>query len=177
MKIKIDDEEIEENVNNKATWVEIAAFHVFHFFLLLSKTMDQDQVFDVLGLLRESETLGETVLRDRAEIVQLDRIRNKNREALTAMKREPDHSSVHLCIGNMFIKHRLPIARKLINEDQKNVNEEIERLRSKIKSNVQRLEEMEDKGEQFNVYNLNPLDPAEMRSFKVILNSIEKLQI
>ena len=139
--------------------------------------MEKAEVFNVLELLKQSETLGENVLRDRAEIVQLDRIRNKNREALTALKHQPEHESVFLCVGNMFIKHKISTARKLINKDQKNVNDEIEDLRNKIKNNVHKLKEIEDRGEEFNVYNLNPLDSNEMKSFNVILNSIDRLQI
>ena len=121
--------------------------------------------------------MGEKVLRDREEIVQMDRIRNKNREALNALKRVPAKDSVYLCVGNMFFKHRIPTATKLIQDDQVQVNDHIEKLRRQIKDNVQRLQEMEDKGEEFAKFNLNPLTPQEMNSFNVIIKSIKKMDL
>ena len=134
----------------------------------------------VLAVLQTSELIGEKVLRDREEIVQMDRIRNKNREALTTIKRHnqyTDTDSIYLCVGNMFIKHRVSMARKLMEDDQKNVNEHIEKLRRKIKHNVQSLQEMEDRGEEFEKFTLNPLSQSEMRDFNTVLKSIQKMEL
>ena len=139
--------------------------------------MEQTDVYNVLDLLRQSEELGEKVLRDREEIVQMDRIRNKNREALTALKRVPEKESVYLCVGNMFFKHRKPAARQLIEDDQKQVNDHIEQLRRQMKNKVQQIQEMEDKGDQFAKFNLNPLSSQEMKSFNVVLQNIKKLDL
>lgn len=137
-------------------------------------------VHDVLNSLQKSELLGENILHDRSEIVHLDRIRQKNREALTAIKnhyKQNDTENIYICMGNMFIKHPVNRARSLIQDDQTVVNEQIETIREKIKNNVQQIHEMEGKGEQFRTFNLNPLSSNEMKSFNVILDSIKKLDL
>lgn len=134
-------------------------------------------LYNVLDLMQKSEVLGEKALRDKEELVQMDRIRNKNREALNALKRVPEKETVYLCVGNMFFKQRVPTATKLIQDDQKQVNEHIEKLRRQLKDNVQQIQEMEDKGEQFAKFNLNPLTRDEMKSFSVVMNSIKKLDL
>ncbi|KAJ6225671.1 hypothetical protein RDWZM_004216 [Blomia tropicalis] len=139
--------------------------------------MEQEEVYNVIDLLRKSEVLGEKVLRDRDEVVQMDRIRNKNREALNALKNKAEDDSVYLCTGNMFFKHRIKTARKLIQDDQTNVNDHIETLRRQIKNNVQKLQEIEDKGEEFSKFNLNPLSQSEMNSFNTVLKSIHKMKL
>lgn len=131
----------------------------------------------MLDLLRQNEILGEKVLRDREEIVQMDRIRNKNREALNALKRFSESDSVYLCVGNMFFKHRISTAKNIIQNDQHLTNNNIEKLRRQIKNNVQTLQLMEDKGEEFAKFNLNPLSSQEMNSFSVVLKSIQKLNL
>lgn len=127
--------------------------------------------------MQKSEVLGEKALRDKEELVQMDRIRNKNREALNALKRVPEKESVYLCVGNMFLKQRCSAAKKLVQDDQNQVNEHIEKLRQQLKNNVQQIQEMEDKGEQFSKFNLNPLTRDEMKSFSVVMNSIKKLDL
>lgn len=127
--------------------------------------------------MQKSEVLGEKALRDKEELVQMDRIRNKNREALNALKRVPEKESVYLCVGNMFLKQRCSSAKKLVQDDQNQVNEHIEKLRQQLKNNVQQIQEMEDKGEQFSKFNLNPLTRDEMKSFSVVMNSIKKLDL
>lgn len=140
--------------------------------------MDQKEVNDVLGLLRKSESLGENVLRNRDEIVQMDRIRQKNREALNELKKvATTESGVYLCVGNMFIKHSIKQATDLIQKDQKDVNNNIEELRQKIKRNVQNLYEIQNQGEDVNIYNLNPLSSQEMKSFSKVIDSIKKLEV
>lgn len=144
---------------------------------MFQDSVEQGSVYGVLDLLRQNEILGEKVLRDREEIVQMDRIRNKNREALNALKRFPESDSVYLCVGNMFFKHRISTAKNIIQNDQHLTNNSIEKLRRQIKSNVQTLQLMEDKGEEFAKFNLNPLSTQEMNSFSVILKSIKKLDL
>ncbi|UXI23252.1 Blot13 allergen [Sarcoptes scabiei] len=96
----------------------------------------ETEIHDVLDRLRESETIGESVLRDRSEIVQLDRIRQKNREALTALKKSDPNDSIYLCIGNMFIKHHNQRAQSLIQQEQKQIDEHLEKLYKQVKDNV-----------------------------------------
>lgn len=64
----------------------------------------------VLTYLKEVETAAEDVLTDKQEIVDLDRKRNQNREALRAVQKaaeadyKGDASKVWMATGNTFIK-------------------------------------------------------------------------
>lgn len=139
--------------------------------------MDQINVPDILSLLQTSEVLGENVLRDRSELVQMDHIRQKNREALSAMKHYHDNENIYLCMGNMFIKHRINRARVLIQNDQKKVNENIDKLHKKIKDNVEKIQNIEGKSEEFARFNLNPLSSEEMKGADVLFKSMKKLNL
>lgn len=139
--------------------------------------MDQIDVQDILSLLQKSEVLGEYVLRDHSELVHMDLIRQKNREALSAMKHRNDNENIYLCMGNMFIKHRINKARSFIQDDQKKINDNIDELHKKIKDNVEKIQSMEGKSEQFSSFNLKPLSSEEMKGFNVILDSIKKLNL
>ncbi|XP_075680386.1 pdrg1 prefoldin-like subunit [Dermatophagoides pteronyssinus] len=150
-------------------------------------TMDQfdDKTYDihnVLTTLQKSESIGESILNDRTEIINLDRIRQKNREALTAIKNHYNHGdddgqNIYICMGNMFIKHPIKRARSLIQRDQNIVNEQIEILHKNVKNNVEKIQELEGKSEQFRTFNLKPLNSSEMKSFNVVLDSIKKLDL
>lgn len=96
---------------------------------------------------------------------------------MNAIKRRPEEDSVYICVGNMFMKQRVKGAKKLIEDDQKNVNEHIEKLRRQIKLNVQTLQEIESKGDQYATFNLNPLSQEEMKGFNTVVKSIHKLQL
>ena len=58
--------------------------------------------------LEEVEEQAESILSDRHEIIDLDRRRNSNREAIRGLKNNKfsnqPNSKEWICIGNMFIK-------------------------------------------------------------------------
>ncbi|OTF69956.1 hypothetical protein BLA29_011775 [Euroglyphus maynei] len=145
----------------------------------MNESNNDDDIHNVLNTLQKSEFIGENILRDRNEIIHLDRIRQKNREALTAIKNhyKNDDENVYICMGNMFIKHPIHRARSLIQDDQKMVNEQIETIHQTVKNNVQRIQEMEGKAENFRTFNLKPLNASEMKGFNVISDSIKKLDL
>ena len=132
----------------------------------------------ILSLLRESEHSGELVLRERAELVHMDRLSNKNREALNSLKRQPDTDSVYLCTGNMFMKHRVSHAKEIIQKDQKEIEENVKKFREDIQKNVEQIHVIENKGDRFSAaFNLNPLSNEEMKGFGVMLDQIKKIQL
>ena len=133
---------------------------------------------NILGLLRKSEQSGELVLRQKAEIVHMDRISQKNREAYNAIKRRPDNETVYLCTGNMFIKHHVQQAKQIIENDQKDISKNVDKLHDDIKKNLQIIHEIEDKGDRFGAsFNLNPLSHDEMKGFDLMLKQIKNIEL
>jgi hypothetical protein len=94
----------------------------------------------VLDRMQRVELLGEVILTDRQQMVELDRRRNKNREALAALRRidrqgaEVAAAQRHwVCMGETFAKHSQAEARGMLEADQSRLDAEIERLRGDVK--------------------------------------------
>ncbi|XP_034440258.1 p53 and DNA damage-regulated protein 1 isoform X2 [Hippoglossus hippoglossus] len=96
--------------------------------------------------LTEVEEAAEDVLTTKQQIVDLDSKRNKNREALTALKTEMSDSN------------------------QEQLEKEINDLRKELKSKVNHLNEMQGNPE-LRGYNLSPLSTDEIKA----MNSIFKI--
>ncbi|XP_023705753.1 p53 and DNA damage-regulated protein 1 [Cryptotermes secundus] len=95
-----------------------------------------------LEYLEEVERLGEEIVRDKQEVVALDRRRNQNREALRALHR-PDHGKTWLTLGSLLIKTPTNKAKELLEHDQVQLDMQINKLRSDLKVKVNRLRDME----------------------------------
>lgn len=101
----------------------------------------QDQE-KVLKYLVSVEKLAEEILADKREIMMLDKRRNQNREALRDMTK----SSKHKCwvtVGSVLIKHNAEATKSLLEADQKQLNIDINKLRSDLKVKVNNLRDME----------------------------------
>ncbi|XP_054472408.1 p53 and DNA damage-regulated protein 1 [Anoplopoma fimbria] len=123
----------------------------------------------VLEYLTEVEEAAEDVLTTKQQIVDLDTKRNRNREALNALKNEmSDSEKVKVCIGNMFIKFPKLKTREMIQKDQEQLDKEINNLRTGLKAKVNRLNEMQGKPE-LRGYNLSPLSTDEVRAINSLL--------
>ncbi|XP_035006856.1 p53 and DNA damage-regulated protein 1 [Hippoglossus stenolepis] len=121
--------------------------------------------------LTEVEEAAEDVLTTKQQIVDLDSKRNKNREALNALKTEmSDSKKVKVCFGNMFIKFPKSKTREMIEKDQEQLEKEINDLRKELKSKVNHLNEMQGNPE-LRGYNLSPLSTDEIKA----MNSIFKI--
>lgn len=104
-----------------------------------------------LERMQKVELLGEEVLTDRQQMVELDRRRNKNREALAALRRidrekgkEAAASQKHwVCMGETFTKYDQPSARSMLEADQTRLDAEIDRLRSEVKRKTSQLCELD----------------------------------
>ncbi|KAG9510965.1 E3 ubiquitin-protein ligase HECW2, partial [Fragariocoptes setiger] len=117
-----------------------------------------DPIHRVLNEFTKIELVADEVIHDKAQIVDLDKKRQANREALNSLKHSSETDKRWLCIGNMFIKVPTEKAKKLINGDQANLNEEIESLRDNLKPKYNQLLELEGK-EEISSFNLKPLSP------------------
>ncbi|KAJ8041964.1 p53 and DNA damage-regulated protein 1 [Holothuria leucospilota] len=101
----------------------------------------------VLRHLGELEELAEEVLTAKQQIVDLDKKRNQNREALRALQNKRKASSKEskewVCFGNTFLKLPHCKTEEMLKEDQKQLDTEIEKLRDELKPKVKRLRDME----------------------------------
>ncbi|XP_044206062.1 p53 and DNA damage-regulated protein 1-like [Thunnus albacares] len=123
----------------------------------------------VLEYLSEIEEAAEDVLTSKQQIVDLDSKRNRNREALNALKNElSDSEKVKVCFGNMFIKFPKSKTREMIQKDQEQLDKEINDLRKGLKAKVNRLNEMQGKPE-LRGYNLSPLSTDEVKAINSLL--------
>ncbi|KAM8757157.1 p53 and DNA damage-regulated protein 1 [Acanthopagrus schlegelii] len=123
----------------------------------------------VLEYLTEVEVAAEDVLTTKQQIVDLDTKRNKNREALNALKNEvSDSEKVKVCFGSVFIKFPKLKMTEMIQKDQKQLDMEINDLRKGLKAKVNRLNEMQGKPE-LRGYNLSPLSSDEIKAINGLL--------
>ncbi|XP_042082573.1 p53 and DNA damage-regulated protein 1 isoform X2 [Haplochromis burtoni] len=98
----------------------------------------------VLEYLTEVEEAAEDVLTTKQQIVDLDTKRNRNREALNALKHD------------------------VADSDQEQLDKEINDLRKGLKAKVNRLNEMQGKPE-LRGYSLSPLSTDEIRAINSLL--------
>ncbi|KAG8007344.1 p53 and DNA damage-regulated protein 1 [Nibea albiflora] len=123
----------------------------------------------VLEYLTQVEEAAEEVLTTKQQIVDLDTKRNRNREALNALKNEvSDSEKVKVCFGNMFIKFPKSKTKDMIQKDQEQLDKEINDLRKGLKAKVNRLNEIQGKPE-LRGYNLSPLSSDEIKAINSLI--------
>nr|XP_013813754.1 PREDICTED: p53 and DNA damage-regulated protein 1 [Apteryx mantelli mantelli] len=116
-----------------------------------------------------SSTRPIALMRDSFHIVDLDVKRNRNREALRALQKEPDaDEEAMVCFGNMFIELPKAKTKEMMQKDQEHLDEEINKLRKELCGKVNRLFEAQGKAE-LKGFNLNPMTPEEMKLINRIL--------
>lgn len=119
--------------------------------------------------LAEVEEAAEDALTTKQQIVDLDTKRNRNREALNALKHEmSDSEKVKVCFGNMFIKFPKSKTREMIQRDQEQLDKAINDLRKGLKAKVNRLNEIQGQPE-LRGYNLSPLSTDEIKAINSLL--------
>uniref|UniRef100_A0A8C2T2L6 P53 and DNA damage regulated 1 n=2 Tax=Coturnix japonica TaxID=93934 RepID=A0A8C2T2L6_COTJA len=130
--------------------------------------MARDPAF-VLRYLAEVEELAEDVLAARQQIVDLDVKRNRNREALRALLKDPEpDGKAMVCFGSTFIELHKAKAKEMLQSDQEQLDEEINNLRKELRVKVNRLFEAQGKPE-LKGFNLNPMSAEEMKLINRIL--------
>ena len=96
-----------------------------------------------LQTLKQSENLGEEVLADQQQIVELDKRRQTNRQALRAVKNEKEENKMWVMMGNEFVKVEKSLLGSWLESDQKVLDKEINSIRDGLKSKVQALKQLE----------------------------------
>lgn len=119
-----------------------------------------------LKYLEEVEILGEEIVRDKQEIVALDRRRNQNREALRALCQRG--GKTWLTLGSLLVKVPGDRAKELLEQDQVQLDTQINKLRSELKVKVNTLRDMEFQSPVPGLM-LNPLSCSELSAMGQIM--------
>ncbi|CAB3237227.1 unnamed protein product [Arctia plantaginis] len=96
----------------------------------------------VLQYLMAAEKLAEEILSDKREVIMLDKRRNQNREALRDLTKT-NQQKCWVTVGSVLIKHKFQDAKLLLEADQKQLNIDINKLRSDLKIKVNNLRDLE----------------------------------
>ncbi|KAF9551619.1 p53 and DNA damage-regulated protein 1 [Mortierella hygrophila] len=100
--------------------------------------------FDKKKDLQKRELIAEDILTNKELMVDYDRRRNSNREALSKLKKElSQEKKVWVNLGDMFIKLPKENVQTMIKKDQTTLDEEILDIRETMKQKVVELEQLE----------------------------------
>ena len=136
-------------------------------------TAERDELFQKWT---DIEKTAEEVLTAKQEIVDLDRKRNSNREAIRALEKEAkthykgSESKCWLVMGNSFFKLPNKNAVNLLRKDQQQLDLAVNTQRSELKEKVWRLREKEGK-EELKGYGLKALSSEELSSVNEVIRA------
>eukprot|EP01102_Stenamoeba_stenopodia_P017963 TRINITY_DN6519_c0_g1_i1.p1 TRINITY_DN6519_c0_g1~~TRINITY_DN6519_c0_g1_i1.p1 ORF type:complete len:171 (+),score=47.06 TRINITY_DN6519_c0_g1_i1:178-690(+) len=126
---------------------------------------------EVVDVLIETEKLAEDVVLNEQQTIELDKRRQRNRECLSSLKKQPPRSSdkipkTWICAGDFFIKMPTDKAIDFITDDQLRITSEINNLREQTKDKMLKLHEMERQSthEISAMKNLKAMRPDELES-------------
>ena len=131
---------------------------------------------DVLKLLTDIERSAEDILSSKQEIVDLDRKRNSNREAIRALEKEAkthykgSDSKCWLAMGNSFFRLPNKNAVNLLKKDQQQLDISVNTQRSELKEKVGRLREKEGK-EELKGFGLKALSSEELTAVNGVIRA------
>ena len=116
----------------------------------------------------------------RQEVVDLDRKRNSNREAIRALeKMAKEHykeaSKAWLAMGNSFFRLPNKGAMDMLKTDQTNLDISVNKLRSELKDKVNRLRELEGR-EGLKGFGLKALSKDELTAVDTAISGGRKAQ-
>ncbi|KAI1317521.1 p53 and DNA damage-regulated protein 1 [Mortierella claussenii] len=99
---------------------------------------------ELLSNFQKRELVAEEILTNKELIVDYDRRRNSNREALTKLKKDlASEKKVWVNLGDMFIKMPKENVETMIKKDQATLDAEIADIRETMKEKVVELEKLE----------------------------------
>ncbi|PVD38092.1 hypothetical protein C0Q70_00703 [Pomacea canaliculata] len=118
--------------------------------------------------LTQIEGLAESILADKQKLINLDRQRNKTREAIRILQKDKSSEKKWVCYGNMFIKMEKRKVSRLLDKDFDEIEKEMASTRSELKPKMSQLRDMEHE-EDIQGFNLQPLSADELNSLKDLL--------
>eukprot|EP00092_Neocalanus_flemingeri_P018102 GFUD01019592.1.p1 GENE.GFUD01019592.1~~GFUD01019592.1.p1 ORF type:complete len:149 (-),score=50.78 GFUD01019592.1:68-514(-) len=133
----------------------------------------------LLAALAEIELAAEEVLASKQEIIDLDRKRNSNREAIRALEKEAkshykgEESKSWLAMGNSFFRLPNRSAVNMLKTDQKKLDISVNMLRSGLKDKVNTLRDKEGK-EELKGFGLVALSKDEFSAINEVIRGDSK---
>ena len=120
--------------------------------------------------MKQMELLAEDILADKRKMIELDRRRQKNREALRALKNTDGVSRVWCVHGSSFVRTDRNVAEVSIAMEQAEIENELDVVRKHIKKTMQELRLLEgNKGIQD--FDLKPLSKEEKDAIHKIIGA------
>jgi len=104
-------------------------------------------------------------LTDRQTIIDLDRTRNGNREALRHLKKQEQKKS-WIVMGSTFFKLETDSVETILNEDQERLDKEINGLRDNLKKKMDRIKDLEGRP-ALKGFDLKPLSREEISAMTI----------
>ncbi|KAF9571855.1 p53 and DNA damage-regulated protein 1 [Mortierella alpina] len=99
---------------------------------------------ELVSNLQKRELIAEEILTNKELIIDYDRRRNSNREALTKLKKDlVQEKKVWVNLGDMFLKMPKQNVETMIKKDQETLDTEISEIRQLMKEKVVELEKLE----------------------------------
>ena len=117
--------------------------------------------------LSEIEKVAEDILADRQQMVDLDKKRQQAREAIRSISKDKKSKKQWVCFGNMFLKLPSDKAKRAMDKDFDQLDEEISNLRQNLKPKVSKLRDLELK-DDIKGYSLNPLSKEELKMIETL---------
>lgn len=140
------------------------------------KMTSEDTQTDIMSLLVEIERMAEEIISKKQEIIDLDRKRNSNREAIRSLEKEAkshfkgEDSKSWLAMGNSFFRLPNRNAVNMLKKDQQELDISVNKLRSDLKIDVNNLREKEGK-EELKGYGLNALSKEEFKAVNSVIRA------
>ncbi|XP_003742856.1 p53 and DNA damage-regulated protein 1 [Galendromus occidentalis] len=126
----------------------------------------------VFKIVKQMEALAEDILADRQKMIELDKRRQKNREALRALKKleagKTEASRTWCVHGSSFVRTDTRVAEAAISAEQSEIENEIETVRKRMKKTMQELSSLEGR-KGIEHFDLKPLNRDEKDAlYKII---------
>jgi len=110
----------------------------------------------------ELEQTAQEILKDRKTIVDLDRIRNGNREALRYLMKKTDGQKSWFLTDSNFLQKDTDTIRLKLEKEQKELDSKINGLRNGMKKKMDIIRDLENKP-ALKGFNLQPLDSDQVK--------------
>ncbi|XP_065920807.1 p53 and DNA damage-regulated protein 1-like [Dysidea avara] len=115
----------------------------------------------VLATYARAEAVASEILSDKQQIIELDAKRNQNREAIRQLKSASANSKAWVCFNNTFLQFKSQKCLEMLEEDQKLLDSEINKLHDGLEGKVSALREMEG-SDPLKGFNLKGMDRSEL---------------
>jgi len=133
---------------------------------MASESLSDDGLSSMIDTLCQVEKVADEILLDKAELVQMDKRRQENRQALRNLQKYHNTNNdimskkVYLSFGRTFVRLPTDKARKLIENDQQVLDEEIRQTRAGLRPKMEKLYELEQSDEALKTLAAFKLDPV-----------------